>query len=114
DIMLPYKEVVDRVSWLNPDIPNPVAGGFRGALQFGGQGQAPLYCNCSTRIKTQYGNLGPRLGFAYRLGDKTVIRAGYGVMYSRHGAVGGRGGAREGTGKLGFTAAPGFVSPDGY
>jgi hypothetical protein len=114
DIMLPYVEVVDRVSWFNPDTPNPVATGFRGALQFGGKGQDPLYCNCSTRIKTQYGNLGPRLGFAYRLGDKTVIRGAWGVMYSRHGAVGGRGGAREGTGKLGFTANPGFPSPDGY
>lgn len=34
-------------------------------------------------------------------------------MYSRHGAVGGRGGARDGTGKLGYTAAPGFNSLDG-
>jgi hypothetical protein len=114
DIMLPYHEVADRVSWFNPDIPNPVAGGFHGALQFGGKGQDPLYCNCSTRIKTQYGNFGPRVGFAYRLGDKTVVRAGYGIMYTRHGAVGGRNGARDGTGKLGFTAAPGFVSPDGF
>ena len=114
DIMLPYVEVRDRVSWFNPDIPNPAVGGFRGALQFGGQGQSPLYCNCRTRIKTQYNNWGPRIGFAYRLGEKTVVRAGYGIMCTRHGAVGGRGGAREGTGKLGFTAAPGFPSPDSF
>jgi hypothetical protein len=114
DIMQPYVEVVDRVSWFNPDIPNPLVGGFKGALQFGGKGADPLYCNCSTRIKTHMNNWGPRLGFAYRLGDKTVIRSGYGMMYTRHGAVGGRGGAREGTGKLGFTAAPGFTSPDGF
>jgi hypothetical protein len=114
DIMLPYVEVRDRVSWFNPDIPNPLVGNFRGALQFGGQGTSPLYCNCRTRIKTHRNNWGPRLGLAYRLGDKTVVRAGYGIMYTRHGAVGGRGGAREGTGKLGFTAAPGFPSPDGF
>jgi hypothetical protein len=114
DIMLPYVEVRDRVSWFNPDIPNPAASGFNGALQFGGQGSAPLYCNCSTRIRTHYNNWGPRLGFAYKIGDKTVLRAGYGMMYTRHGAVGGRDGAREGTGKLGFTAAPGFTSPNGY
>ncbi|MFN0106603.1 MAG: carboxypeptidase regulatory-like domain-containing protein [Bryobacteraceae bacterium] len=114
DIMLPYVEVVDRVSWFNPDIPNPAVGGFKGALQFGGKGNDPLYCNCSTRIKTHWNNWGPRIGFAYRLGDKTVIRSGYGMMYSRHGAVGGRGGAREGTGKLGFTASPGFVPIDTY
>ncbi len=114
DIMLPYKEVADRVSWFNPDVPNPFARGALGALQFGGRGQEPLYCNCSTRIKTHYGNLGPRVGFAYRLGSKTVVRAAYGMMYTRHGAVGGRGGARDGTGKLGYTAAPGFISPDGF
>jgi len=114
DIMLPYVEVLDRVSWFNPDIPNPAVGGFGGALQFGGKGDSPLYCNCRTRIKTHRNNWGPRVGFAYRLNSDTVIRAGYGVMYTRHGAVGGRGGAREGTGKLGFTANPGFVSPDGF
>ncbi len=114
DIMLPYVEVADRVSWFNPDIPNTAVGGFRGALQFGGKGQEPLYCNCSTRIKTHRNNWGPRIGFAWRLGDRTVVRSGYGMMYTRHGAVGGRGGAREGTGKLGFTAAPGFVSQDGF
>ena len=114
DIMLPYVEVADRVSWFNPDIPNPLVSGFKGALQFGGKGAGPLYCNCSTRIKTHMNNWGPRMGFAYRMGEKTVIRSGYGMMYTRHGAVGGRGGAREGTGKLGFTAAPGFPSPDGF
>jgi hypothetical protein len=114
DIMQPYVEVADRVSWFNPDIPNPVAVGARGALQFGGEGAEPLYCNCRTRIKTHNNNFGPRMGFAYRLGDRTVIRAGYGIMYTRHGAVGGRGGARDGTGKLGFTAAPGFPSIDGF
>ncbi len=114
DIMQPYVEVADRVSWFNPDAPNAALQGFKGALQFGGKGAEPLYCNCSTRIKTQPGNFGPRLGFAYRIGDKTVVRSAYGVMYSRHGAVGGRGGAREGTGKLGYTAAPGFVSLNSY
>ncbi len=113
DRMQPYVEVRDRVSWFNPDLPNPAAGGFHGALQFGGAGPSPLYCNCRTRIQT-HNAWGPRIGFAYKLGDKTVVRAGYGIMYTRHGAVGGRGGAREGTGKLGFTAAPGFPSPDTF
>jgi hypothetical protein len=114
DIMQPYVEVADRVSWFNPDIANPLAGGYPGALQFGGTGPSPLYCNCRTRIKTYPHAWGPRLGFAYRLGDQTVVRGGYGMMYTRHGAVGGRNGAREGTGKLGFTAAPGFPSPDTF
>lgn len=115
DIMNPYTEVADRVSWFNPDVTNPLLqGGFKGALQFGGKGNEPLYCNCSTRIQTHWNNWGPRLGFAYALNSKTVVRSAWGVMYTRHGAVGGRGGAREGTGKLGFTAAPGFVSLDTF
>ncbi|MEW5979403.1 MAG: TonB-dependent receptor [Acidobacteriota bacterium] len=33
-------------------------------------------------FKTHYNNFGPRLGLAYRLNDKTVIRAGYGISYT--------------------------------
>jgi outer membrane receptor protein involved in Fe transport len=32
-------------------------------------------------IKTERGNFAPRLGIAYRLDDKTVVRAGYGISY---------------------------------
>lgn len=32
-------------------------------------------------VKTQWNNFAPRLGVAYRLNDKTVIRTGYGVSY---------------------------------
>lgn len=32
-------------------------------------------------IKTERGNLAPRLGVAYRLDDKTVIRSGYGISF---------------------------------
>ena len=37
--------------------------------------------NDSLNVKTQLTNFAPRLGIAYRLGDKTVIRTGYGVSY---------------------------------
>ncbi len=113
DLMRPYVEAVDRMSWMNPDLPNPAAGGRRGALQFAGKGASPLYCNCRTRIRTHWRNFGPRVGFAFKVSSGTVIRAAYGIMYSRHGAVGGRAGARDGTGKLGYTASPGFNSLDG-
>ena len=96
DIMLPYREKYDRWSFFNPELPNPAASGYPGALQFAGDG--PNSCNCRTPIKTNYGLLGPRVGFAYNPIDKLVLRGAYGIMYSRRGAVGGRGGARNGTG----------------
>ncbi|MEP6703192.1 MAG: TonB-dependent receptor [Acidobacteriota bacterium] len=37
--------------------------------------------NDRINIKTDYGLFAPRLGVAYRLDNKTVIRAGYGVSY---------------------------------
>jgi hypothetical protein len=112
DIMKPYTEVYDRWSFMNPDLPNPAVGGYRGALQFAGDGDNS--CGCRTPIATHYGNVGPRLGLAYTLTERLVLRTAYGVMYSRRGAVGGRAGARNGTGTLGFSANASFPSADGF
>ena len=112
DIMKPYTEVYDRWSFMNPDLPNPAVGGYRGAVQFAGNGQNS--CNCRTPIETYYGGIGPRLGVAYSLNDATVLRASYGINYSRRGAVGGRAGARNGTGTLGFSANASFPSPNTF
>lgn len=111
DIFKPYEEVANRWSFLNPDLPNSAADGFRGALQFAGFGQAS--CQCVTPIATHYTSLGPRLGMAYRLGDKTVIRTGYSIMYTHMGGVGGRGGAHNASGTLGYAANPNVVTLDG-
>ncbi len=37
--------------------------------------------NARINLKTEYTNFAPRLGIAYRLDDKTVIRTGYGISY---------------------------------
>ena len=47
-------------------------------------------------------NFGPRVGLAYRLGDKTVIRSSYGIFYSHAGGVGGRTNGRQGLSQVGF------------
>ncbi len=106
DIMKPYTEAEDRWSFFNPSLPNPSIGGYPGALQFAGYGENS--CQCETPVKTYYGMVQPRLGFAYQLSDKLVARGAYGIMHTRRGAVGGRAGTRNGTGILGFSASPSF------
>lgn len=102
DYLPPYHEVQDRWSFLNPNITNPQTG-TPGALQFAGNyGGAGVSCQCRTPVKTYWGNWGPRVGFTYAPDDKTVFRMGIGRVFSQGGGVGGRGGAFNGTGQLGF------------
>ncbi|MDQ3258996.1 MAG: TonB-dependent receptor [Acidobacteriota bacterium] len=70
----PPLEADDKWSDLTPDKPNPGANGFPGALRFAGFGEGRE--NSRTLIPGWYGGIGPRLGFAYSLNDKTVIRGG--------------------------------------
>ena len=112
DIMKPYTEVYDRWSFMDPTLANPAVGGYPGAIVFAGDGTNS--CHCRTPIKTYYGAVGPRLGVAYSLSDRLVARAAYGINYSRRGAVGGRAGARNGTGTLGLSANASFPSANGF
>ena len=102
DYFPPFHEVQDRWSFLNPNITNTVTGNA-GALQFAGNHGGPgVSCGCRTPVNTWLKNVGPRIGFSYSVTPRTVIRAGYGLIYSIGGGVGGRGGAGNGTGALGF------------
>ena len=96
----PFHEVANRMSFFNPNLPNPVAGGIPGALQFAGSG--PDSCNCSSPVQMHYMNPGPRIGLAYRVTDNTVIRAGYSIFYAHAGGVGGRTNGRQGLSQVGF------------
>lgn len=99
DLFPPFEEVENRYSFLNINQINPAVG-IPGALQFAGNG--PDGCNCKTPVHTYYGNFGPRLGFAYSVLPKTVLRGGFGVIYS-HG-TGLLNASRLGTGNLGYSA----------
>jgi hypothetical protein len=109
DYLPPYHEVLNRYSFLNPSIANPVTGN-NGALQFAGSwGGSGVACNCATPVQTYWKNWQPRIGFNYALNDKTVISAGYATVYSHAGGTGGAGGAYNGTGQLGFTSSPSYA-----
>jgi hypothetical protein len=101
EIQKPTSDVLGRISYMNPSIPNPGAGNLPGAEVFGnnGSGQNQFF-------NTQYKNFGPRIGFAYTITPKTVLRGGYGIFYAAY--------ISEGVGipQNGFSVTPSFVSPD--
>ncbi len=61
-------EVTGRMSEVDLNLPNPAAEGRLGAIKFGGPFQ-----------DTNWTQIGPRIGFAYQLNEKMVVRAGYGI-----------------------------------
>ena len=101
EIQIPTSDPLGRVSYMNPSIPNPGAGNLPGAEVFGnnGSGQNQFF-------NTQYKNFGPRVGFAYSITPKTVIRGGYGIFYAAY--------ISEGVGipQNGFSITPTFSSPN--
>jgi len=102
DYLPPFHEVLDRWSFLNPSLTN-AATGTPGAIQFAGNyGGTGVSCGCRTPVQTYWKNFGPRVGFTYAPSAKTVFRVGIGHVFSQGGGVGGRVGAANGTGGLGF------------
>jgi hypothetical protein len=72
-------ELWNRQSEIGLDTPNPNAGNLPGGFIFAGYG--PGRCNCEFSKTYNFG-FAPRLSLAYQLNKNTVIRAGWGVVYS--------------------------------
>ncbi len=75
DYATPEKEEHGRLGQLDPSLANTSAGGQPGAIQYAST------CNCSFYKPTYPYAIGPRVGVAYQLNSKTVIRGGWGVNY---------------------------------
>ncbi len=74
----PWTERHNRLSVFQPDMPNPLASGYSGAL---------AYVDSSARSQRgntdlKYTHFAPRLGAAYRVTDNIVLRAGFGLFYA--------------------------------
>ncbi len=80
DLNVPYSEVHGQISRFDPSLPNPGADGRPGALVFYGKGPGQLGTDQAGTY--HFKNFGPRLGLAYQLDNKTVIRAFGGILYS--------------------------------
>ncbi len=72
-------EIHYRSSQLGVNTPNPAAGNLPGGYTYEGYG--PGRCNCEF-VNTYPYAVGPRLGLAYQINAKTVLRAGWGIIYS--------------------------------
>ncbi len=87
DVDTPRSERYNRMNALSPSVVSPVtAPGF--PTLYGGE----IFMSPSDRNNygTDYGDIGPRFGFAYQALKNTVLRGGYGIYYStvRSGASG--------------------------
>jgi hypothetical protein len=108
DIYPPLQEAHNLFSFLNPTQTNPITGNL-GTLNFAGNGNSSTYCNCKSPVPTWYKNIGPRLGLAYSLDEKTVIRSSFGIAYTHGDDVGGT--SATGPSQLGIT--PSATAPTG-
>ncbi|HEY1985190.1 MAG TPA: TonB-dependent receptor [Terracidiphilus sp.] len=85
DIQVPFTENNNLIVYFNQDNPgtNPAAGGIPGsATKFGDC----TGCSGYTRADIHWGHIGPRLGFAYKLNNKTVVQGGFDVAFLNGGA----------------------------
>ncbi len=98
DVYRPFREHHNRYSFMDPNLANPAANNIPGALVYGKQ-----------MVNTHWTNFQPRVGLAYSLDDKTVIRAGF-VMTKTLGTLGLGGNGPNGPGQTGFNAPSAIAS----
>jgi hypothetical protein len=79
DFQTYLKEQHGRLAQFSPTTPNPAAGGLPGAVIFEGSGAGR--CNCSFANNYPWA-FGPRIAAAYQFASKTVLRVGFGIVYS--------------------------------
>jgi hypothetical protein len=83
DYATTYKEQYGRLGRFDPNTPNANAGGNLGGTIYAST------CKCSFYQHPYPYAIGPRIGLAYSINPKTVLRAGFGVNYQFAAASGG-------------------------
>jgi Carboxypeptidase regulatory-like domain/TonB dependent receptor len=115
DYMQPYHELKNHFTFMNPNQTNPSTNTL-GALQFAGNGDSTVFCNCKTPVQTDWKNYSPRVGLAYSVNQKLVVRAGAAILYTFGGGTGGgrtNGGGGLGAGQsLGYSTTATTTTPE--
>ncbi len=104
-------EAHDQFTWLNPGGSN-LNTGNRGTLAFaGGAATNSPYTGLHSPSQMWYRNLAPRIGLAYAIDSKTVIRASYDVAFARGDWTAGGGGQSGSPSTMGLV--PSASAPSG-
>jgi hypothetical protein len=82
DLDVPRTERYNRMNYFDPDAPSPLAQQVPGLPNLKG---GVVFVGVNGRNRYQYNwdtnNIAPRLGLAYQLNQKTVVRAGYSHIF---------------------------------
>ncbi|MGA2986568.1 MAG: TonB-dependent receptor [Terriglobia bacterium] len=111
DLSPPAVDKYDNLSFFDPDGTNAGAGNILGTLAFSGTKWGSASFGRAVPEQTSYRGFGPRLGIAYAISPKTVIRTGYGIFYSQLLYSGWNGGILGG--QDGFNSNASFSSSTG-
>jgi hypothetical protein len=84
DLFSPSMEEEDRTSFFDPFGPNPGAGGRPGRMVFAGDKYGDASYGKRYPEELFKKAFAPRVGIAYTVSDKTVVRAGYGVFFMQN------------------------------
>jgi hypothetical protein len=82
DNFTPSEEKYNNMSFFDFG-PNPGAGGLPGRLAFAGDKWGAASAGVRYPEENWHKGFGPRLGVAYGINDKTVVRTGYGIFYTQ-------------------------------
>jgi hypothetical protein len=78
ELPVPATERYNRISWFDPNAASPITvpglPALKGGLVFGGPSNRHEF-------DTPKKNISPRIGLAWQIEPKTVLRAGYGIFY---------------------------------
>jgi len=108
EIPIPRSTSPNAFTSFDPELINP-ASGLKGALAYLGDCQG---CVSGNRFgKIDYSSIGPRLGAAWSVNEKTVVRVGYGMHYSAGNGLTGGFCIRC---QNGYSTAASLASPDAF